>query len=187
MRDRAMFEIADSRDENTISRLVGILDDEDVVYRRAAVKALGAIGEDAIPAVVEAMLNSENVTVRGSAAKVLAQVAINYPELPFPEVGLQGLKKAIDDANPVVHIAAVMALGQMGSSAFEILVESLNTTDNVAVQVAIVSALASVGDPRCVEVLTRFANDEAVDSYVRESATSSLSRLDLVMNYKRAE
>ncbi|MEG4286852.1 HEAT repeat domain-containing protein [Microcoleus sp. A006_D1] len=68
------------------------------------------------------MLNSENVTVRGSAAKVLAKIAINYPELPFPEVGLQGLKAAIDDANPVVHIAAVIALGQMGSSAFEILV-----------------------------------------------------------------
>lgn len=187
MRDRAMFEIADSRDENTIPRLVAILDDEDVTYRRAAVKVLGAIGEDAIPSVVDALLNSDNVTVRGSAAKVLAQIAINYPELPFPEVGLQGLKAAIDDANPVVHIAAVMALGQMGSSAFEILVESLTTTDNVAVQVAIVNALASVGDPRCVEILTRFANDEAVDSYVRESATSSLSRLDLVMNYKRAE
>ena len=187
MRDRAMYEIADSRDENTIPRLVAILDDEDVTYRRAAVKVLGAIGEDAVPAVVDALLNSDNVTVRGSAAKVLAQVAINYPELSFPEVGLQGLKAAIDDANPVVHIAAVMALGQMGSSAFEILVEALTTTDNVAVQVAIVSALASVGDPRCVEVLTKFANDEAVDSYVRESATSSLSRLDLVMNYKRAE
>jgi hypothetical protein len=39
----------------------------------------------------------------------------------------------------------------------------------------------------CVEVLTTFVNDEAVDSYVRESATSSLSRLDLVMNYKRAD
>jgi bilin biosynthesis protein len=187
LRDRAMFVIADSRDENTISRLVGILDEEDVTYRRAAVKALGVIGEDAVPSVVEALLNSDNVTVRGSAAKVLAQIAINYPDLPFPEAGLQGLKKAIEDPNPVVNIASVMALGQMGSSAFEILVESLNTTDNVAVQVAIVNALASVGDRRCVEVLTTFANDESVDSYVRESATSSLSRLDLVMNYKRAD
>jgi bilin biosynthesis protein len=35
----------------------------------------------------------------------LAQIAINYPELPFPEAGLQGLKKAIDDPNPVVNIA----------------------------------------------------------------------------------
>ena len=187
LRDRAMFEIADSRDENTISRLVGILDEEDVTYRRAAVKALGVIGEDAVPSVAEALLHSDNVTVRGSAAKVLAQIAINYPELPFPEAGLQGLKRAIDDPNPVVNIASVMALGQMGSRAFEILVESLNTTDNVAVQVAIVNALASVGDRRCVEVLTTFANDESVDSYVRESATSSLSRLDLVMNYKRAD
>ncbi|MEG4286853.1 HEAT repeat domain-containing protein [Microcoleus sp. A006_D1] len=42
-RDRAMFEIADSRDENTISQLVAILDDEDVTYRRAAVKVLGAV------------------------------------------------------------------------------------------------------------------------------------------------
>lgn len=187
LRERAMFEIADTRDENTIARLVSILDEEDVTYRRAAVKALGAIGEDAVPAVVDALLNSDNVTVRGSAAKVLAQIAINYPELPFPEAGLQGLKKAINDSNPVVHIAAVMALGQMGSSAFEILVESLKATDNIAVQVAIVNALASVGDPRCIEVLTTFANDESVDAYVRESATSSLSRLDLVMNYKRSE
>lgn len=187
MRDRAMYEIADSHDAETISRLVSILDDEDVTYRRAAVKVLGEIGEDAVPSVVDALLNSDNVTVRGSAAKALAQIATNYPELPFPEVGLQGLKKAIDDPNPVVHIASVMALGQMGSSAFEILVESLNTTDNVAVQVAIVNALASVGDPRCVEVLTTFANNEAVDSYVQESAKSSLSRLDLVMNYKRID
>ncbi|WP_449418381.1 HEAT repeat domain-containing protein [Phormidium nigroviride] len=187
LRERAMFEIADTRDENTIARLVSILDEEDVTYRRAAVKALGVIGEDAVPAVVDALLNSDNVTVRGSAAKVLAQIAINYPELPFPEAGLQGLKKAINDSNPVVHIAAVMALGQMGSSAFEILVESLKATDNIAVQVAIVNALASVGDRRCIEVLTTFANDESVDAYVRESATSSLSRLDLVMNYKRSE
>ncbi|MGL5062659.1 MAG: HEAT repeat domain-containing protein [Microcoleus sp.] len=187
MRDRAMYEIADAYDAQTITKLVSILDDEDVTYRRAAVKALGAIGEDAVPPVVDALLNSDNVTVRGSAAKALAQIAVNYPELAFPEVGLQGLKTAISDANPVVHIAAVMALGQMGSAAFDILTEALNTTDNVAVQVAIVNALASVGDPRCVEVLNTFANDETVDTYVRESAKSSLSRLDLVMNYKRAE
>jgi len=42
---------------------------------------LGVIGEDAVPSVVEALLNSDNVTTRGSAAKVLAQIEINYPEL----------------------------------------------------------------------------------------------------------
>jgi bilin biosynthesis protein len=185
IRERAMGEIADRRDESTIAQLISVLDQEDVVYRRAAVKALGLIGMDTVPALVDALLTSENVTVRGSAAKAIAQVVINYPDEILPEVGLQGLKAAIDDPNPVVHIASVMALGQMGSAAFEILVESLTTTDNVAVQVAIVNALASVGDERCTEILTTFANDEAVDSYVRESAVSSLGRLDLVMNYQR--
>ena len=186
LREQAMFEIAESRDDNTIPHLIGILDEEDTTYRRAAVKTLGVIGVDAVPSVVESLLQSDNVTVRGSAAKALAQIAVNYPDLPFPEAGLQGLKTAINDPNPVVHIASVMALGQMGSAAFDILVESLNTTDNVAVQVAIVNALASIGDPKCTEVLTTFANDESVDSYVRESATSALSRLDLAINYNRS-
>jgi bilin biosynthesis protein len=154
LRERAMMAIAESRDQNTIPRLVSVLDQEDVIYRRAAVKALGVIGVDAVPAVVESLLHSDNVTVRGSAAKALAQIAINYPDISFPEAGLQGLKAAIDDPNPVVHIASVMALGQMGSAAFEILVEALQTSDNVAAQVAIVNAIASLGDPKGIEVLT---------------------------------
>ena len=186
LQERAMFEIAESRDQNTIPRLISILDEEDTTYRRAAVKALGVIGEDAVPSVVESLLHSDNVTVRGSAAKALAQIAVNHRDLTFPEVGLQGLKAAINDPNPVVHLASVMALGEMGLPALDILLESLKTTDNVAVQVAIVNALASIGDPKCAEVLTTFANDESVDSYVRESATSALSRLDLVINFNRS-
>ncbi|EHJ14660.1 MULTISPECIES: HEAT repeat domain-containing protein [Crocosphaera] len=186
LREQAMLEIAESRDENTIPYLMSILDEEDTTYRRAAVKTLGVIGIDAVPLVVESLLHSDNVTVRGSAAKALAQIAVNYPDLPFPSTGLQGLKAAINDPNPVVHIASVMALGQMGSAAYSILVESLKTTENIAVQVAIVNALASIGDSKCAEVLTTFANDESVDSYVRESAISALSRLDLVINFEKS-
>jgi bilin biosynthesis protein len=187
MRERAMWEIVESRDETTIPRLMSILDEEDTTYRRAAVKTLGAIGVDTVPLLVESLLNSDNVTVRGSCAKALAQIAVNYPEVSFPEEGLQGLKKAISDPNPIVHIASVMALGEMGSPAFEILVEALHTTDNIAVQVAIANALASIGDSRAVEVLTTLTNNESSDSYVRETAISALSRLDLVRNYQRSE
>jgi bilin biosynthesis protein len=185
LRDRAMAEIAATHDADTLSRLLGILDDEDVVYRRAAVKALGLIGAESVTPLVEVLLNSKSVTVRGSAAKALAQVAVNHPDMTFPEVGLQGLKTAIADPNPVVHIASVMALGEIGGAAFDILVSELHTTENVAVQVAIVNALAAIDDPRGVAVLTSFANDEAVDVYVRESATSALSRLDLLMKFQR--
>ncbi len=181
LRDRAMWEIVDSRDETTIPRLMGILGDEDVVYRRAAVKTLGAIGADVAPLVVESLLNSDNVTIRGSCAKALAQVAVNYREDPFPVEGLQGLTKSLHDPNPVVHIASVMALGEVGAPAFDILVEALNTTDNVALAVAIANALASIGDDRAKTVLTQLIDDESVDTYVRETATSALSRLELIM------
>jgi bilin biosynthesis protein len=139
------------------------------------------IREDAVPAIVEGLLHSDNVTVRGSCAKALAQIAVNYPELPFPAAGLQGLKAAIRDNNPVVHIAAVMALGEMGPPAYDILIDGLQT-DNVAVQVTIVNALASIGGEQAEAVLTRLIDDESADPYVRESATSALSRVDLVKN-----
>ncbi|AFY77288.1 MAG: HEAT repeat domain-containing protein [Hydrococcus sp. C42_A2020_068] len=186
MRERAMRELAENRDENTISRLMGILGDEDVPYRRAAVVALGAIGMDAVPSLVESLLNSDNATIRGSCAKALAQIAVNHPEVPFPSEGLQGLKKAINDPNPVVHIASVMALGEIGSPAFDILVEALKTTDNPAVAVTIVNALGSMGDERATEVLATLSKDESADSYVRESATSALSRLEMVGKYRGA-
>ncbi|OKH21890.1 phycocyanin operon protein Z [Hydrococcus rivularis NIES-593] len=186
MRERAMRELAENRDENTISRLMGILGDEDVPYRRAAVVALGAIGMDAVPSLVESLLNSDNATIRGSCAKALAQIAVNHSDVPFPSEGLQGLKKAINDPNPVVHIASVMALGEIGSPAFDILVEALKTTDNPAVAVTIVNALGSMGDERATEVLATLSKDESADSYVRESATSALSRLEMVGKYRGA-
>ncbi|NKB16911.1 MAG: HEAT repeat domain-containing protein [Pseudanabaena sp. CRU_2_10] len=185
LRERAMVEIAETRDPDTISKLMGVLGDEDVVYRRAAVKALGVIGADTVPPLVEALLNSDNVTVRGSAAKALAQVALNYPEDPFPAEGMQGLKAALNDQNPVVHIAAVMALGEIGESALDILIDALKTTDNVALALSIANALASIGGDRATEVLTALIDDESADSYVRETAVSALSRLEQVANMKR--
>ena len=187
LRDRAMLEIAETRDSETISKLMSALDDEDVVYRRAAVKALGVIGQDAIPSIVDGMLNSENITVKGSCVKALTQVALNYPELPFPEAGLQGLKQAINDPNPVVYIATVMTLGEIGEAGLDILTETLATTDNPALGVSIVNALAAVGDERSAEVLNKVVNDESVDPYVKETAISALSRLELVAKYKRVE
>jgi bilin biosynthesis protein len=187
LRDRAMLEIAETRDEETISKLMSALDDEDVVYRRAAVKALGVIGQDAVPSIVDGMLHSENVTVKGSCVKALTQVALNYPELPFPAEGLQGLKQSMQDPNPVVYIAAVMTLGEIGVEGLDILTEALAVTDNPALGVSIVNALASIGDERSAEVLTKVVNDEAADSYVKETAISALSRLELVAKYKRVE
>ena len=182
LRDRAMWELAQLEDETIIPRLMSILDQEDTTYRRAAVKTLGAVGPNTIPPLIEAMLNSDNVTVRGSAVKALAQVAICHPEIPFSEEGMQALKSALGDDNPVVNIAAVMALGEIGSAdAFDILLEALKTTDNVALSVTITNTFGSINDSRGAEVLKAIIEDDSADDYVRESAVSALSRLELVM------
>jgi bilin biosynthesis protein len=183
LRQKAMWELAEARDENTIPRLMSILDQEDVTYRRAAVKALGVIGAEVVPFVVDSLLNSDNPTVRSSCAKALAQIVVNHPDVPMPEAGIQGLKQALDDPNPVVYIPAVMTLGEIGSPAFDLLVETLQTSDNLAVGVTILNALGSMGDPRAVEVLTKLSQDDSADPYIKESAVSALSRLEMVMKY----
>ena len=118
LRSKAMHEIAEARDENTIPRLISILDQDDVTYRRAAVKTLGVIGADVVPFVVDSLLNSDNPTVRSSCAKALAQIAVNHPDVPMPEEGIKGLKQALNDPNPVVYIPAVMTLGGNRRSCF---------------------------------------------------------------------
>ena len=184
LRDRAMLELVQTRDETTIPRLISILDEDDTTYRRAAVKTLGAIGMDTVPFLIEILARSENVTVRGSAVKALAQVIVNYPDVPFPAEGLECLKTSMSDENPVVNIAAVMALGELGTPAFEILVEALKTTDNIALQVILVNTLASIGDIRAEPILAAAIEDTSLDEYVRESATSALSRLEQTIKYK---
>lgn len=175
-----MWELTETHDETTIPRLMGILAEEDTIYRRAAVKALGAIGTDSVPSLVDALLNSDNATIRSSCAKALAQVAVNYPDVPFPPEGIEGLRTALNDANPVVHIASAMALGVVGLPALDSLLDTLRTTDNLGLAVAIINAISSIDSDRSTEVLTNLAHDESADTYIRETATSALSRLDLL-------
>lgn len=178
LRDRAMLEIAESRTEETIPRLISLLGEEDVIYRRAAVKTLGLIGFDTIPSLVDSLLNSDNVVVKASAGKALAQIAVNYKDFPFPEVGINALKATINDPNPVVHIVSIMALGVIGKDALDILIEALETTDNIAVSVSIINTLGSINEEKSVTVLTALSKDQSQDTYIQESAKSALSRLD---------
>ena len=187
MRQRAMALIADNRDEATIPRLIAAIGEEDTIYRRAAVKTLGLIGMDAIPAVVEQMLNSDDDTVRASCTKAMAQIAVQHPDQPFPAEGLQGLRKAMEDPYPVVQIASVMSLGEIGIPAVDTLLEALKTTDNVAIALTITNTLGSIGDPRAIDVLKDLIADDSVDSYVRETAESALPRLEQIISLGNAK
>jgi bilin biosynthesis protein len=110
-------------------------------------------------------------------------VAINYPDEPFPAQGIAGLKTALQDPNAVVNIAAVMAMGVIGAPIVDILIEALQTTDNPALAMSIVNALSAIDDPRCLTAINTLLADEAVDSYVKEAATSALSRLEMTTKF----
>lgn len=187
MRQRAMIEIVDGRDEQTIPKLMTALGEEDVVYRRACVKTLGAIGMASVPAVVEQLLNSESDTVRASCTKAMAQIAVYHPDEPFPVEGLEGLRQAMNDPYPVVQIASVMSLGEVGVPAVDTLLEALRTTENVAIALTITNTLGSIGDPRALEVLRELIADDSIDSYVRETAESALPRLEQVMTIGKSK
>ena len=186
LRDRAALEIAEKRDETTIPRLMEILDAEDVMFRRAAVKVLGVIGPVALPVLCEGLLQNPDPVVRASCAKAIAQCATNYDEGAISESAIAALKSGTSDENPVVHLASVMALGQVGKPAFEVMTDILRDGDNVAVAVAIVNALGSSGDERAIPVLQALSKDKTVDPYVSEMATSALPRLDQMINYKKS-
>ena len=183
LRQRARAEIVMRRDANTIPRLMANLEQEDMIYRRASVKTLGLIGVDSVPSLVESLLNGKNPTIRASCAKALAQVAVNHREVAFPQEGIDALQSAMKDPDPVVHISSVMALGAVGVPALDALIGTLESTDNLAVGVAIINALGAMNDERAPKVLNKLANDESADPYIKESATSALSRLEMVMKY----
>lgn len=180
LRDRAMWEIVETKDENTIPFLMSVLDETDTTYRRAAVKTLGAVGLDTVPSLVKTLLEDENSTVRSSCAKALAQVCLNYPKETFPEEGIQGLKKALLDENPVVNIASAMALGVVGVPALDSLLEVLAGSDNPALGVAIINALSSIKDDRALAKLKELAEGEDTDIYMKQMAQSAFSRMDML-------
>lgn len=183
LRERAMWELADLKDETTIPRLMANLGEEDVVYRRASVKALGVIGTETVEPLVTVLLGDDDVTTRASALKALTQVVVRHPETPMPQIGMDALKTSLDDANPVVYVASVMTLGEIGTPAFDILAEALKTTDNEALAVAIVNAMPSIGDDRAKDLLESYVAEEgAEESYSQEVAKSALSRLSLIQN-----
>ncbi|MEO0756263.1 MAG: HEAT repeat domain-containing protein [Cyanobacteria bacterium J06648_16] len=185
MRERAMVELAEAQAPGTIEKLLANLGEDDVVYRRASVKALGVMGPEAVPPIAKLLVESDNVTIRSSCAKALAQHALNCGDEPFPQVGLDALKVSVTDDNPVVHIASAMALGEIGPAALGIVTETLAITDNLSLAVSLTNALAAIGTPEAAETLKTIATDESVDDYVRESANSALSRIDMVDQYSR--
>ncbi|EKX46487.1 hypothetical protein GUITHDRAFT_70527 [Guillardia theta CCMP2712] len=124
IRQMASIKIAEMHDKEgeeqekaVIQRLFSYLTLEDVHERRAAVQALGMIGQKVLPPLVDMLLATEDRVVRASCSKAIGAVALKNPELlpEFPQLALDGMKKAIlDIPDPVTKIATISSLGQIG-------------------------------------------------------------------------
>jgi bilin biosynthesis protein len=157
-------------------RLIGLLSQPDVSLRRASVRALGAFGAMAMQPIADCFNLADDPTVRASCVKAYAQLASNYPGVPFSDSALNVLKQGLADVSPVVAVASVMALGQVGQQAVPLLLE-ISKGDNPAQGVAAVNALAEINDPAVEQGLEALMAVDNLDDYVRETLHSAILRV----------
>ena len=173
---QAFTSMAEHWREEAMPRLIALLDQPDVSLRRASVRGLGAFGASAMEPIAECFRRSADGTVRASCVKAYAQLASNYRGIAFSESAMQVLRDGLRDDSPVVAVASVMALGQVGEQAVPLLLE-VSRSDNPAQGVAAVNALAEIDDPAVEAGFEALLADEGTDSYVRETLTSALLRV----------
>lgn len=207
LRQKASYELSEIATPDTISRLASLLSLSETSHRRAAVQALGMTGMLAVPTVLDHMRRGGNATVRASCAKVLAAVALYFPEerKQFPTEALDLLEAALkEDPDPVTKIATVGCLGTLGCDvkardgetihegcqrAVEILLQLCGKTGDMAVGASAVGAVAQIGQnssPQRKDIimneLRKLARNGGDDddgfNYIREMAASHVEQLE---------
>ena len=124
-------------------RALGYRSDQGEV-RTAAVRALGIIGEPALPHLVQALRSSES-SIRYGAAEALGLTNL--------EQAVQPLAKGLSDLNASVRRAAALSLGSMScASALQALSDAANASDLLP-QAAAIDALSRIVNERTLPIL----------------------------------
>ena len=173
---QAFTAMAQHWQEEAMPRLIALLDQPDVSLRRASVRGLGAFGEVAMQPIADCFRSSDDGTVRASCVKAYAQLASNYPGIPFSVDAMDVLQAGLADPSPVVAVASVMALGQVGEQAVALLLE-VSRGDNPAQAVAAVNALAEINHPSVEQGFEALLALDNLDDYVRETLASAVLRV----------
>ena len=194
LRQRAISQIVEEPTNETIPVLIGILSDENPAYRYGATQALGVIGLEAIPSLAEQLTTSENHQVRACCVQAFSEISRffskDYPGETYPQVAIDALQKALNDPNSGIKVSAASALGMIGKPALEVLLSALDT-DDIALRLSTIQAIVSLNvlkgpedDPKTLEdydkienLLSQIAEDENADTYIRETAKTSLTRM----------
>jgi HEAT repeat protein len=191
---------------NTLQELLSDLTSGDENRAENAVSALLALGESALPSLLE-LTRSPDADTRWWAVRTLAQSPHSQTEwlLPFltedpaPEVrqcaalGLAGkadesairpLVHALSDADSMVGSLAATALVKIGAPAVPSLIEVVKNGAQVA-RIRALRALAEIRDHRAIPVMMKVMEEDS--SLLQYWAQEGLERLGLNMVYLKPE
>ena len=155
-------QISETVQYEAVTKVLGILGNQDSVGRVAAVEALGAVGDAAAWPVLLEALRDKNWYVRVAAAEALRKDSV-------PTVS--GLLEALREWDWDTRVAAARALKQIGDTAVPGLLEALRSQE-WSVRRGAAEALRELGDPAAVPGLVDALRD--VDSLVRRAAAEAL-------------
>ena len=152
-------------DPDSINKMVAGLGDPRGLLRLRFADSLGAVGKAAVPALCQAMISSDQVTVRRAAAKTLTLIA-DPSSLPAL------LSSLMTDSDSVVQGLAMGAMAAIGQEAVEPILTILRNPDSSEMQIGLANwALAFIGD-RAPDALREAACSE--NDSVRKAAISAL-------------
>lgn len=190
----------------TLQELLNDLTSGDETRAENAVTALTALGERAIPSLLE-LTRSPDADIRWWAVRALAQSPHCRTEwlIPFltadpaPEIrqcaalglavkadesAIQPLVQALSDADGMVGSLAANALVKIGSAAVPALIEVVKVGAQAA-RILALRALAEIKDQRAIPVMMKVMEEDS--SLLQYWAQEGLERLGLNMIYLKPE
>ena len=157
-------------DQESISKMVAGLGDQRGLLRLRFADSLGAVGQAAVPALCEAMLSSDNVTVRRAAAKTLTLIK-DPNSLPYL------ISAFLKDQDSVVQGSAMGAMAAIGEEAVTPILNLLSNPEITEMQIGLANWALAFVDDRGSKILRDASNSSNVE--IRKAAITALtSKID---------
>jgi hypothetical protein len=166
VRVAAITTLGRSGDARAVAPLIALLGDGNRGVREASVRALGALGGEAVEPLVRSLGDRDWHIRVGSA------IALRISGDPR---AVEPLILALSDENRFVRREAAKSLGRMGDRRATGPLISLLGDMDTGVRVRAAAALGKIGDPRAIDPLTVALADR--DTELQEAAGEALSRL----------
>ncbi len=173
---QAYLKLAKYWPEESFQRLLDNLSNKDLAIRRVCVKALGVFGMKIAPRILDIFVKSDNRLLRTSCMKVLVQLAINFPDEPFPKNLIEVLEASFKDQTPELILTVVQLLRQLGKEGIPLLVKC-SKDQNILRAMASITALGEIDDALSKDCLDEIINDHSNDLLLRSSALDAMKTI----------